>query len=243
MKRILSALLAITFVFSLSACKDNAEDYSDYFTDTEVAVSDDTKTESTVATDCEHDYTAATCTAAKRCTKCGVAEGEALGHTFKDGKCTVCGATEDGYTQKYDVYVNEVGYSLNSEVIIEVVLKTDDTDVTVYPCVCVYKKSGDDWVPYKADLSKGEYACLYASKGDTLKTEDGVSYGVWDAMTNVNSADSKTKVETDFSSGRVIRRFTQTFKEKGEYKISVTDGKNNDQNEYKYNNALSIMVY
>jgi DNA/RNA endonuclease YhcR with UshA esterase domain len=36
----------------------------------------------------------ATCTAAKTCTVCGATEGDALGHTYVDGACSVCGAAE-----------------------------------------------------------------------------------------------------------------------------------------------------
>ncbi len=49
---------------------------------------------------CEHDWTGATCTAPKTCSKCGETEGEALGHSFADATCqapktcTVCGTTE-----------------------------------------------------------------------------------------------------------------------------------------------------
>ncbi len=40
-----------------------------------------------------HSFAAATCTAPKTCS-CGVTEGSALGHSFKDGKCTVCGVAD-----------------------------------------------------------------------------------------------------------------------------------------------------
>ena len=49
---------------------------------------------------CEHAFQEATCTQAKKCSKCGATEGEALGHTFQKATCTQaktctrCGATE-----------------------------------------------------------------------------------------------------------------------------------------------------
>ena len=49
---------------------------------------------------CEHEWSDATCTAPKTCSKCGETEGDALGHTMSDATCTapktcsVCGATE-----------------------------------------------------------------------------------------------------------------------------------------------------
>ncbi len=40
---------------------------------------------------CEHNWTDATCTAPKTCSKCYLTEGSALGHSFgADGKCTAC---------------------------------------------------------------------------------------------------------------------------------------------------------
>ncbi len=58
---------------------------------------------------CTHDWKAATCTAAKTCSKCGATEGAAVGHSWKDATCTAaktcskCGATEGaaaGHTWK-----------------------------------------------------------------------------------------------------------------------------------------------
>lgn len=48
---------------------------------------------------CNHSYEAATCTAPRTCTKCGVTEGSAVGHSWsavtctEPKTCTVCGAT------------------------------------------------------------------------------------------------------------------------------------------------------
>lgn len=50
--------------------------------------------------DCVHEWTDATCTEAKHCTKCEATEGEALGHDFANATCTApktcktCGTTE-----------------------------------------------------------------------------------------------------------------------------------------------------
>lgn len=49
---------------------------------------------------CSHNWSAATCTAAKTCTKCGATEGAAAGHNWNAATCTAaktctkCGATE-----------------------------------------------------------------------------------------------------------------------------------------------------
>ena len=47
-------------------------------------------------TGCSHsNWKAATCTAPKTCSNCGITEGSALGHEYKDGSCTKCGADDD----------------------------------------------------------------------------------------------------------------------------------------------------
>lgn len=49
---------------------------------------------------CEHEWTQATCTEARTCSKCGVTEGQALEHSWKDADCLTpktcqnCGLTE-----------------------------------------------------------------------------------------------------------------------------------------------------
>lgn len=51
-------------------------------------------------TACSHNWKAATCTAAKTCTKCGATEGNAAGHSYTNATCTApktcttCGATD-----------------------------------------------------------------------------------------------------------------------------------------------------
>lgn len=44
-----------------------------------------------------HSLTDATCDKAKTCTVCAATEGEALGHSWAEGKCTVCGEEQPNY--------------------------------------------------------------------------------------------------------------------------------------------------
>ena len=44
-----------------------------------------------------HSFAAANCTTPKKCS-CGVTQGKALGHSYKDGKCTRCGAKDANST-------------------------------------------------------------------------------------------------------------------------------------------------
>ena len=49
--------------------------------------------------DCQvdgHNWSDATCTTPKTCSVCGATEGEANGHSFANGICSVCGTAEDG---------------------------------------------------------------------------------------------------------------------------------------------------
>ncbi len=46
---------------------------------------------------CSHKYSAASCTAAAKCSLCGVTKGKALGHSYAAGKCTRCGAKDNNY--------------------------------------------------------------------------------------------------------------------------------------------------
>lgn len=55
-----------------------------------------------------HSFKAATCTAPKTCS-CGATEGSALGHAYKDGKCSRCG-TADPNAVKYTSVLTKVGF-------------------------------------------------------------------------------------------------------------------------------------
>ena len=48
----------------------------------------------------QHSFEDATCTEPEKCS-CGAAEGSALGHSFKNGKCTRCGAEDPDYTPSF----------------------------------------------------------------------------------------------------------------------------------------------
>jgi hypothetical protein len=75
MKKFLLIMLAALMLAALCACeKDN-----------------------TVNTPTEHIFTPADCTTPKTCTLCGETEGEALGHSYKEGKCTLCTAAQPNY--------------------------------------------------------------------------------------------------------------------------------------------------
>lgn len=55
-----------------------------------------------ILTQVAHSYADATCTAPKTCAACGATEGEALGHDYKEGKCTRCAAADESYVGLMD---------------------------------------------------------------------------------------------------------------------------------------------
>ena len=74
-----------------------------------IAVAEDT---------CTHEWTDATCTAPKTCALCGETEGEALGHSYENGTCTVCGEADPDYVAdpaadaQFVIKVNDVEMEL-----------------------------------------------------------------------------------------------------------------------------------
>ena len=55
---------------------------------------------------CAHEFGDATCTVPAACKKCGVYQGEALGHDYKNDKCTRCGAEGTAYVFGFPCYVS-----------------------------------------------------------------------------------------------------------------------------------------
>ncbi len=53
-------------------------------------------------TECTHTGGNATCTEKAICSECGEAYGDALGHNYAEGKCTVCGAADPDYVAPHE---------------------------------------------------------------------------------------------------------------------------------------------
>ena len=84
MKKIFAVFLsAAIIVLSLSSCSSGGQSSGNS--------SNDSQPE---ATECDHDWSEATCYLPKTCTKCGITEGEALGHSMINNICTRCGYSE-----------------------------------------------------------------------------------------------------------------------------------------------------
>ncbi len=56
-----------------------------------------------------HNWTNATCTAAKTCNTCGATEGYVSGHIYSNGSCTVCGANDPDYVAEELVWIPTKG--------------------------------------------------------------------------------------------------------------------------------------
>lgn len=81
MKKILAVLLALamTFVFFGCGAEKDSSGSSDSKKDNEVKT-----------TVCSHEWAEADCTTPKTCTVCGATEGNANGHKYSSGVCSVC---------------------------------------------------------------------------------------------------------------------------------------------------------
>lgn len=125
MKKFFSILMALSILFSLCACGNEAASTEPATESTTVPTTVVTEPATTVpAHDCAvdgHSWVEATCESAKFCAFCGETEGEALGHTWVDANyqsaklCTTCGFTEgEPLTATFDehgmvINITEVG--------------------------------------------------------------------------------------------------------------------------------------
>lgn len=116
MKRILSIILMFALLMCFTACKksksssdqdSNISEISSVQTENKVESEDEqtssetvsdlesTPSESTpIIPECAHNYSVATCTAASKCTLCGILKSNALGHKYTSGKCSRCGVAD-----------------------------------------------------------------------------------------------------------------------------------------------------
>lgn len=101
MKRRLYVLgLAFCLLLQLAACSPSATVSTQNENDEQTTTTTQEKTTTTTKSACTHTWKDATCTDAKKCTKCGKTESAALGHSFSNATCKApktckrCGKTE-----------------------------------------------------------------------------------------------------------------------------------------------------
>ncbi len=77
-----------------------------------------------------HFWVEASCTEPTRCTACGLTRGEALGHSYDGGSCTVCGATNPDAVVNPDIAIDHPSLSFESEILYNFYFTAGDlTDV------------------------------------------------------------------------------------------------------------------
>ncbi len=77
-----------------------------------------------------HSWIEATCTEPACCTVCGLTRGEALGHIYKNGICSDCGAAEPGTVIPPDLVIDHPSLSFESEILYNFYFTAGDlTDV------------------------------------------------------------------------------------------------------------------
>lgn len=96
MKRALAILLVTIMLFSLVAC-DNGNQITNHGTEYSPTSN---ATESNQVSSCRHVWRAATCTAPKTCTLCGLVDGDTKAHSYENGKCKKCGTSDPNYVTK-----------------------------------------------------------------------------------------------------------------------------------------------
>lgn len=189
-----------------------------------------------IASRCQHSYTKPSCTAPLICSKCSEAgpsqyEGEKItfNHLFVDKKCQICGYVSTLSQNNY-VEFNGSFYETNKEITIDVLLLTPQKNISMYLNISCYKYENNSWQPYEGLYEQGEFFELVATPGEVLISENGIKYGRWDYLSNeVLQKDPSAIVESDFSEGRLIRRFKVSFPEPGMYKCEVSQGKTPSQ--------------
>lgn len=178
---------------------------------------------------------------------CSVCEGTiqsrklipALGHAYENGKCVRCGDIDPSASvnpeHSYDAYINGVGFNVGDKAKLTVFLATEDTGmIHVCPCVWFYEINGDALEPFHFSYTLSKGTTLTPSKSAPVwDDERGISYGRWDWL--MGEVD-------DISGGAPIIQYELLIEKEGKYKIVVSDGENESQNNYKYNQALSVKV-
>lgn len=205
-----------------------------------------------IASICNHTYSEPTCSIPMRCTKCGENDKDftRISHTYVDHKCK-CGKI---YPLTSEAFVEFSGnfFAVNQVITQDVYLQTSNKNVTIYPCITLYKLISDPklppekevWVPYEGFYEQGEYFALEVTEGEVIRTKDGLKYGRCDRMTNeAILKDPNAIVETDFSEHRLIMRNQITITESGIYKTVLSDGFNDEKKDKNFKKDYMIQTY
>lgn len=122
-----------------------------------------------------HKWTNATCTEPKKCSVCGKTEGEALGHTTSNGKCSRCGEEIELKVLMYsdsnlDIYYTGLGI-----------------DTLTNACVCFYaeNKSSKAWTIQTRDSSVNGSMIEFNGSSDIVAGKN-ISDTMWCFFSDLN---------------------------------------------------------
>lgn len=265
MKRILAIVLVLVMAIFFSACnnekthnKSAKKTHNDSSKESQIASFDKQTVQDegdsnpknsfspkVIASRCTHNYNPPSCTSLVSCTICGelltgLYEGKPIeyGHSYQNKKCVDCGFELKGLVEISGNY-----FGVNQPITVDVSLNTNQQEISVYPCVALYKYVNNKWEPYNGMYDLGEFFALEATYGEEL-VSNGVKYGRWDYMSNeIIKTNSQAIVEDDFTGSRLIRRFKLSIPEEGEYKIEITDGPDNSKKPSVMNHSYVLKIY
>ncbi len=118
-----------------------------------------------------HDYRAATCLTPKTCNICGATDGTALGHSYTDGYCTVCGMEEKSGVIHITTAEQLKGFAdtvFGGQTKISAVLD-NDIDMSAYPDFRI----GTSAHPFEATFDGKEHTIKVALVGETYTAPFG----------------------------------------------------------------------
>lgn len=163
-----------------------------------------------------HTFAAATCTAAKTCSVCGAAEGEALGHSYTQGKCSRCGEAQPGYKALTEHGWKTAGLTPSGEELDVISLWFNGEESTI---------GAGFWAPL--DQLDKEFQDEYLKYPDELFAFEGKKYysmgfGDWRPMSHVEQGDT---VVVSILEDEVIGTITMVRTAVDQYTITEITGR------------------
>ena len=101
-----------------------------------------------------HSWTDATCTEARTCDLCKVTEGDALGHSYADGTCGVCGEPDPDYVptvSQPSITLKYPTLSFKDEILLNVYFEASGLEDAVEFGLITYSTQVDSWSVHNAE--------------------------------------------------------------------------------------------
>ena len=163
-----------------------------------------------------HTWADATCSAPKTCTVCGAAEGEALGHSYTQGKCARCGEAQAGYKVLTEYGWKTAGLTPSGEELDVISLWFNGEDSSVgagfwAPLDELDKEFQDEYLKYPDELFEFEGKKYYS-----------MGFGDWRPMSHVEQGDT---VVVSILEDEVIGTITMVRTAVDQYTITEITGR------------------